>query len=238
MTHEQARAGEVAAPAAPVSRSLHEAAPGPTGLIAGAGYGSFRLAPTALMGLQACAGNAAVASVVLQRTLTLQRDPVTNDAEFRAAVGRSDWAPAVAYLAGLPLAAIEKLASGLNLGPCESLLGKVTAEQHSVRGALLERGFALTKGTDWVKAARFVSVLDDAGIARNVAALKPPELKLLAKGARNSLAAEISGFWTRSAGCSRLSQASCSARSWLPWRPRTALTRASRCRRTSRTRAW
>ncbi|PZS33950.1 MAG: hypothetical protein DLM59_05680, partial [Pseudonocardiales bacterium] len=88
-------------------------------------------------------------------------------------------------LVGLPLAAVEKLMPTLTLPSCEGLLGQVTATQHAVRGALLERAFAVTKGNDWDKAARFVSVLDDPGITKNIANLTAPDLKRLAKGARN-----------------------------------------------------
>ncbi|PZS34176.1 MAG: hypothetical protein DLM59_05235, partial [Pseudonocardiales bacterium] len=66
----------------------------------------------------------------MQRTLSVQRAPVTNDAEFTAAVGRGDWTPAEAYLVGLPLAAVEKLMPTLTLPSCEGLLGQVTATQH------------------------------------------------------------------------------------------------------------
>lgn len=140
----------------------------------------------AWLGLQAAAGNAAVSSV-LQRVPVVQRQPVTNDAEFQAAVARNDLPAAVAYLAGLSTpAAMAKPVKLLGLGAVESLLPHVSATQHAVRGTLLERGFELAKGTDWGKAARFVIVLDDPGIVRNIAPLGPAELRQLAKGARNS----------------------------------------------------
>jgi hypothetical protein len=142
-------------------------------------------APAAPKRLQGHGAGAAI-PMILQRAPALQRQSVASDADFRAALGRGDLAAAVGYLAGLAAGAAENLVSHLALAQCESLLGQVSATQNMIRGILLERGFALAKGSDWPKAARFVSVLDDAGIAKNVATLSPPELKQLAKGARNT----------------------------------------------------
>jgi len=89
---ESVRGHDSGSPAAP-------AAPQPV-------YSGRAAAPPGLRRLQATAGNTAVALMV-QRTLSVQRAPVTNDAEFTAAVGRGDWTPAEAYLVGLPLAAVE-----------------------------------------------------------------------------------------------------------------------------------
>lgn len=142
-------------------------------------------APHPVLRLQAVAGNAAVTGM-LQRAIDVQRQTVTNDTDFRAAVGRQEWGPAVGYLATLSPAAIVTLVKPLKLGVCESLLGHVRPDQHAVRGGLSECGFELAKGQDWVKAARFVSVLDDPGIDKNVATLLGPDLRRLAKGARKS----------------------------------------------------
>lgn len=126
---------------------------------------------------------ASVASV--QRMPAVQRSPVNTEAEFGLAVGRGEWKEAVDFLVGRSPQDIERLAGTVDLPKCEGLLGAVPGVQNTVRGLLLERAFALAKGSDWVKAARFVSTLDDAGIDKNIGKLTDPENKQLGKGARN-----------------------------------------------------
>ncbi|AII10331.1 hypothetical protein EP51_39010 (plasmid) [Rhodococcus opacus] len=125
-------------------------------------------------------GTAAISGIPV-----VQREPVTVDAGFKAALDRGEWVSAVAYLAGRTQQDVDQLVN--NLPHCESLLAAVRNDQHHVRGMLLICGFKLAKGNDWSKAARFISTLDDTGIDNTLALLTSDlEVKQLAKGARNT----------------------------------------------------
>jgi len=68
----------------------------------------------------------------------------------------------------------------------EALLPLVGPTEHTARGALAERGFAVTtkESPNWEKASGFILILDDPGVARNLSLLSETEAKLLGKGAR------------------------------------------------------
>lgn len=127
---------------------------------------------------------AALAPIV-QRQVVVQRD-VTDDKDFAAAAADpSRRREAVVYLGQHPDAAKN---AELDLATVEAMLPLVGPTEHTARGNLLERGFVITtkKSANWEKAARFIVVLDDPGIDRNLATLNDKEAKLLAKGARSA----------------------------------------------------
>ncbi len=122
------------------------------------------------------------ASPLLQRAIVVQRD-VVDDADF--AVAARDPArrrDAITYLDARPGAPTD----ALDLATVETLLPLVGPTQHAARGALAERGLAITtkQAPQWEKAANFILILDDPGIDRNLARLTDVEVKLLGRGAR------------------------------------------------------
>jgi hypothetical protein len=76
----------------------------------------------------------------------------------------------------------------LDLATVEAMLPLAGLTEHTARSNLLERGFVIAtkESANWEKAARFIVVLDDPGIDRNLATLNDKQAKLLAKGARSA----------------------------------------------------
>jgi len=129
--------------------------------------------------------SAAVVDVtpLVQRAVAVQRE-VTDDKDFAAAAGDpTRRREAIAYLGTHPDAAKN---AKLDLGTVEALLPLVGPTEHTARGALAERGFAVTtkESPNWEKASGFILILDDPGVARNLSLLSETEAKLLGKGAR------------------------------------------------------
>lgn len=125
----------------------------------------------------------AAAKPLVQRAIVVQRD-VKDDRDFAAAARDPNRRrEAVVYLGTHPEAAKN---AKLDLATVEAMLPLVGGPEHAARGALLERGFAITtkENPNWEKAVGFVLALDDPGIVRNLGSLSDKEAKLLAKGAR------------------------------------------------------
>ena len=126
-----------------------------------------------------------VADRMVQRAIVVQRE-VKDDAAFAAATADPNRRrEAIDYLNDPQHAQAAKNGK-LDLATVEAMLKLVGPLEHNARGALLERGLAITtkESPNWEKAAGFILVLDDPGITKNLGTLSDKEAKLLAKGAR------------------------------------------------------
>ncbi|GAA1312710.1 hypothetical protein Psi02_73810 [Planotetraspora silvatica] len=129
----------------------------------------------------------AAADPLAQRAIAVQRE-VKGDQDFAAAAADPNRRrEAILYL-NHPQHAEAARNVKLDLAIVEAMLTVVGPLEHNARGALLERGFAITtkENPNWAKATGFILVLDDPGIARNLGTLSDKEAKLLAKGARQA----------------------------------------------------
>jgi hypothetical protein len=125
------------------------------------------------------------AEPMVQRAILVQRE-VTDDAAFAAATADPNRRrEAIVYLNDPGHAEAAKNVR-LDLATVEAMLKMVGPLEHNARGALLERGLAITtkEAPNWEKAAGFILVLDDPGITKKLGSLSDKEAKFLAKGAR------------------------------------------------------
>jgi hypothetical protein len=129
-----------------------------------------------------------VSRMVAAGALVVQRQEVTNDQQFKAAVDSSAWDSAIQYLSRLSPDEIKKRTDSLAIEKCLGMLGAVPSDQHKVRAALLDRAYldAKSKG-EWEKAAEYLNGFNMDDIKARLAdpSMSAQNLKLLAKGTRN-----------------------------------------------------